>query len=368
MICTNCKTQPIIKPLVGCKKTNPVDTDKKVIALLELTNSPASEQENLILQSINFYWFNDPSLPKFPVIDTQGTLQKTIEALTKYYNLGYRIFFGMNRSTILEGVLMWFEYHPDAIGISLTSAASSLAVPKNIYRMVTDISTILTVIPTQIENANNIYYIYTEGELITEDLLTVLQNNPTTASKLRTYPVSGSYNVSDIQTFFDTYSPSSDDIVLLGLFDTDNYIQLYNIGLTFPGTQYTLVGTIPLISSFLGTAGVELDNKYFYVESIFPNTSILWRKNLAALIQKYGSFVSSGNLINALIMIGRLKKKESIQTLASHLGVLEFNSVTKDLKYPSYIVLKYELSVNDYVKSYLTFVDPLLGPFSATFP
>lgn len=367
MICTNCKTQPVIKPLVGCKTQKGDNLDKKVIALLELTNSPASQQENLILQSINFYWLNDPLLPKFPVIDTQGTLQKTIEALTKYYNLGYRIFFGMNRSTILEGVLMWFEYHPDAIGISLTSGASSLAVPKNIYRMVCDISTILTAIPTQIQNANNIYYIYTQNELITEDLLNVLQTNPTTSGKLRTYPVSGPYNVSDIQTFFDTYSPTSNDIVLLGLFDTDNYIQLYNSGLTFPGNQYTLVGTLPLITSFSGTAGVVLDNKYFYVDGIFPNTSILWRKNLEVLIQKYSSFVSSGNLINTLILIEKLKKKECIKTLGSHLGVLQFNSVTKDLQFPSYVVFKYELSVNDYVKSYVTFVDPLLGSFSATF-
>ena len=111
----------------------------KTIALLELTSSPIEIPDNALAKTFKYYWDKKkyPSLPfnPFPIANTFGLLEKTLELLDKYYTKGFRIFIGFNRSQILEGVLKWFDNHPDAIGISVNSSTSSLAIKKNIYRI-----------------------------------------------------------------------------------------------------------------------------------------------------------------------------------------------------------------------------------------
>ena len=110
----------------------------KTIALLEL-NGPYANIDNAVAKTFKYYWDKKkyPSLPfrPFPIANTSGLIGKTLELLDKYYAKGFRLFIGFNRSNILEDVLKWFDDHPDAIGISLNSVASSLSIKKNIYRI-----------------------------------------------------------------------------------------------------------------------------------------------------------------------------------------------------------------------------------------
>ena len=110
----------------------------KTIALLEL-NGPFSNIDNSLAKTFRYYWDKKkyPSLPfkPFPIENTSGLIEKTLLLLDKYYAKGFRLFIGFNRSNILENVLKWFDDHPDAIGISVNSIASSLAIKKNIYRI-----------------------------------------------------------------------------------------------------------------------------------------------------------------------------------------------------------------------------------------
>ena len=110
----------------------------KTIALLELTG-PNAPIDNALANTFKYYWDKKkyPSLPfrPFPIANTSGLIGKTLELLDKYYAKGFRLFIGFNRSNILEDVLKWFDDHPDAIGISLNSVASSLSIKKNIYRI-----------------------------------------------------------------------------------------------------------------------------------------------------------------------------------------------------------------------------------------
>jgi hypothetical protein len=70
------------------------------------------------------------SFKPFPIENTSGLIDKTLLLLDKYYAKGFRLFIGFNRSNILVDVLNWFDNHPDAIGISLNSDASSLSIKK----------------------------------------------------------------------------------------------------------------------------------------------------------------------------------------------------------------------------------------------
>jgi len=105
----------------------------KTIGLLELTG-PFSSLDITLDKTFKYYWNKKkyPSLPfkPFPIVNTVGLVSKNIELLDKYYAKGFRLFVGFSRSQIIEGVLSWFENHPDAIGISTRSNASFLAIKK----------------------------------------------------------------------------------------------------------------------------------------------------------------------------------------------------------------------------------------------
>ena len=77
----------------------------KTIALLELTGSYPSFDITLA-KTFKYYWDKKkyPSLPfnPFPIANTFGLLEKTLELLDKYYTKGFRIFIGFNRQMIYK--------------------------------------------------------------------------------------------------------------------------------------------------------------------------------------------------------------------------------------------------------------------------
>ncbi len=111
-----------------------------------------------------------------------------------------------------------------------------------------------------------------------------------------------------------------------------------------------------------------LSEKYFYVDNIYPNTSLLFRENKFYIQKKYGPEADPGNIANALKMIQYFIENKDIDNLASYSGTLEFDE-NNDLKYPSFLVQQYVKigPIKTFEKSYLTFNDPLLGRFNATF-
>ncbi len=378
MSCNTCKSfclckydckftpdKPVIPTPVPIKINTPRPNEMKALGLFEYE---ILELDRYLVDSIYFCWYQDPSLPRFPIVYTDGTVKKNIELLNHYYKLGYRYFIGFSRSTIASGVLAWFIKHPDAKGISITSGASSLAIPKNIYRMVPFLGTLLTPLFDQIQNASTIYYIYNKNELVSLDLLKILELDPNTKNKLKSYPIidDSSYNVNDLNNFFT--GAMSNDIVLLGIFQPDTYANLYNNGLSFPGDQFTVVGVALNLENLIEPSASILNKKYFYIDNIYPNTSLLFRENKFYIQKKYGPEADPGNIANALKMIQYFIENKDIDNLASYSGTLEFDE-NNDLKYPSFLVQEYVKigPVKTFKKSYLTFNDPLLGRFNATF-
>ncbi len=346
--------------LINHSLSTPITPNLKSIALLEFD----FDFDNTIRESIYYYWFQYPDLSKFPIVNTEGSNSLTLKYLDKYYKEGYRIFLGFNRSSVLNYVLYWFENHPDAIGISLQSTANSLNIQKNIYRLAPDDSNIYQLLLPILNISPKVYYIYSENELACLDFLTLLQSHSTI--DLYTYAVKSDLSnltVSDLQTFFS--SATSNDITILYLFNQQPYYDLYDSGLTFSGNQYDITSqNAPII---LGSAKSILNDKLFLIQNIYPNTSYLWRKNADYLTLQKETSSNSGSLLNGMKMISYLEKYENILTFGSYLGILQFNSTTRDLLYPSYLTVVYKEIEDGFEKLNITFNDPLLGTFEATF-
>ncbi len=364
MTCNCCKKKCYCKQnYIICPPVPPPIEERKAIALLEFGQLSGDEY---LVDSIYFTWYQDNSIPKFPIIKTNGTIENNIELLNKYYNEGYRYFLGFSRSTILAGVLQWFLDHPDTKGISLTSGSITLAVPKNVYRLITTLYNLIPIINFYSKESNNIYYIYNENELISQDLKTLLENDPLTKDKLKLYPIinDSSYNVPDLTNFLS--GSSSNDIILLGIFQPTLYSDLYNQGLTFDGNQYTVVGIVLNVNEFQEPCASLLDRKYFNIDNVYTNTSLLYRENLDYLVNKYGTDASNGNIQNALKMIQYFLLNKNINYLGSYNGTLQFDA-NNDLKYDSYLITQYIKDLNSLNKYAIYFDDPLLGKFEATF-
>ena len=106
---------------------------KKTVALLELSGQQSQfadrEVRDTLLFAQRYLQY------QFPIVDTSGDVATTLSLLDQYYQQGYRIFIGFNRSTLLQSVSDWFLSHPDAIGISLLSTAPSLKSISNVIRL-----------------------------------------------------------------------------------------------------------------------------------------------------------------------------------------------------------------------------------------
>ena len=140
----------------------PVPGKMKSVFLLELTNGLVSKTDNIFKNTADYYWDNYPQeFTKCPIVDTQGILSINLQLLDEYYNLGFRYFVGFTSSNIMQGVLQWFDFHPDAVGFTNYGNADILSIPKNIYRIKPSnyyrLSSILTEINNAIINNGNIY-------------------------------------------------------------------------------------------------------------------------------------------------------------------------------------------------------------------
>jgi hypothetical protein len=341
-------------------KLNNLKITGKPIALLELTKSPI-DIDQILNDSLYFYWNQDNTLPKFPIIDTGSTITNTLKLLDIYYNKGYRIFLGFSRSTILAGVNNWFKDHPDTVGFSATSRSSLIIKSSNLYQLnYTEELLIKSLIP-ELENSETLYYIYTEGELLALEYLFYLENNPKINLKTLVIKRDGSNLTLPVLTEFLNGS-TSNDITLIVLFNVQQkYFDLYNEGLFFGGLQYYTFGGLPQLT---GESQTILDNKLINVQPFFPNTSLLYRKNIEFLTKRYKNFQQSFGILHALRIFKNLLDKKSISLLGADNGILEFNE-KNSIKYDSLLLLIYKKDVNNFVKYKIEFDDPLLGAFFA---
>ena len=66
-------------------------------------------------------------------------------------------------------------------------------------------------------------------------------------------------------------------------------------------------------------------------------------------------------------MINYFLQGKNIKLLGSYSGVLQFDPITKDIMFPSYLKRVYKKEVDNFIKYSIIFDDPLLGNFDAQF-
>jgi hypothetical protein len=332
----------------------------KTIALLELTGSYAPI-DNALAKTFRYYWdrkckYNLP-FKQFPIVNTGGFLNKTLILLDKYYAKGFRVFIGFSRSQILDGVLKWFENHPDAIGISPRSDASSLAIKKNIYRMLINVK---AGIKEQLlfnirENPSlSIYCAYIKDDAYSQDYYDYFKNQPIIKERL----IGCEFINNPTRKELDKYliNSKSSDFLINGMSNVQ-LLSLFNSPNTpiKPYTYDTYGGILPDLTT------IQADNlkdnfAFFNYEGI--NTSLLWRKGLEDLTIKNFSKVG----FDTLQAQNYLYVKKSPDLLEGASGVLQFNPVTKDRKYIN--ITRFNFTIEKkYIINSIIFDDPLLGNF-----
>jgi hypothetical protein len=332
----------------------------KTIALLELTGSYAPI-DNVLAKTFKYYWdrkckYSLPFKP-FPIVNTEGLIEKTLILLDKYYAKGFRLFIGFNRSQILGDVLKWFDNHPNAIGISPRSTASFLAIKKNIYRMNIDEK---KGVKEQLlfnikENPSlSIYCIYIKDDTFSQDYYNYFKNQPIIKERLIGCPVGKEPSREELDKYL-VNSTKSDFLIngmsnvqLLSLFNTPNTS-------IKPYTYDQYGGILPVMTT---TQADNLKGNYAFFLSRGINTSFLWRKGLEDLTIK--NFSITG--FDTLQVQNYLSMKKSPDFQEGAAGVLQFNPVTKDREYIN--ITRYNFTIEkQYVLNSIIFDDPLLGNF-----
>jgi hypothetical protein len=346
-------------PVPKIKIMPPSGMTKKAAALLELTGGYI-EGDRRILQTLYYIWSTTNNFIQFPIYDTEGRIDKTLALLDSCYSKGIKLFYGFSRSTVLAPVINWFKEHPDAIGISASSSANSLSIPKNIYRLqIVDsyaIESINFALENTINNGGRIFYVYSANELASDNALNILKNNYG-AENIIEYPVlSDKSNLTqvDLQNFYSTNNVSAIDTVVVYLFISDQsevYLNLFDSNLIIPASQYEMtLGGYPKINS----STTSLNGLYNVLVLQNVTNSALWDScNQNLKLEQFSS-----NTVNALYMLTQFSKNNSEYTLGSYDGTLQFNEF-KDIKYGS--ITNYLYNNGTFNDTYIYCADPLYG-------
>jgi hypothetical protein len=332
----------------------------KTIALLELTGSYAPI-DNALAKTFKYYWdrkckYSLPFKP-FPIVNTEGFIEKTLILLDKYYAKGFRLFIGFNRSQILGDVLKWFDNHPNAVGISPRSTASFLAIKKNIYRMNIDEK---KGVKEQLlfnikENPSlSIYCIYIKDDTFSQDYYNYFKNQPIIKERLIGCPVGKEPTREELDKYL--VNSTKSDFLLNGMSNVQ-FLSLFNSPNTSikPYIYDQYGGILPVMTT---TQADNLKGNYSFFLSRGINTSFLWRKGLEDLTIK--NFSITG--FDTLQVQNYLSMKKSPDFLEGSAGVLQFNPVTKDREYIN--ITRYNFTIEkQYVLNSIIFDDPLLGNF-----
>ncbi len=358
-----CKCNNIQKECsCSCSELIPIPhlpiVDLKTVALLELSGT--SIDGNLKLTFEYYFNNNKEQFKSFPIVDTEGKIERTIHYLNLYYGLGYRIFIGFNRSSILLAVKPWFDLHPKAIGISPSSTSPTLNIPKNIYRISPSDDNILSNIRLSeyFLSRRKIFYVYSKGELSTETVLALLLN-PLSPVKDKIVPIGilpDSSNINDVQTTYlaNNYNPLLDATTLY-LFvgsQRNNFINLFTpVFIPLPTFDISL-SSFP---TFTGAQQLIWNNLYFSYQNINLSTSPLWRIGYETLKNLY-----SVRGLNTLQLNNFLKTRKSLEELSNYAFVQQFNE-NKDTEYFSYSGFNYK--DNDWKPASVFVKDPIFGTF-----
>jgi hypothetical protein len=330
---------------------------KKAVALLELTNG-AYENDNGILRTLYYYLTKTNIFIDMKIYNTNGDKDTTLRLLEECYQEGIRIFLGFSRSTMFSFVLEWFNLHNDAIGVSLSSSANSLAIPKNMYRLqIVDsymLDSITVPLNDSIQNQGKIFYIYSKYELAAQEVLSQLINTYTEKNIISYAVYSDNLTHELVSDFYSINNITENDSVIVYIIeniDRQTYVNLFNT-LYIPAKQYDILAFgYPEIDSSITNL-----NDLYYLLIIENITSCeLWDQGFKEIQSK--DFQT--NTLNGMHLITQLSKNLNKYSLASYNSCLQFNE-NNDIKYGGITSYLYN-KTSGFVKKNVYTNDPIYG-------
>lgn len=302
----------------------PVYSDK-IVALLDFDDVVDQRVKN----TLEYYFDNVPSFTRFIIDNTGGSVDKTLELLNNYYSKGFRYFIGFNQSVLLllpEGIMQWFNDHPDTTPISTNSSTSLLGYQKSLYRLTPSDSILSQLFITIITGEKNvIYFIYDPTFPQNQALLLYFALISEQTEKTIVYHEISNITLENINAIMNSIHAGQDAVIVVSMLGgTNTFYNTFDSTTPNPGYNFFELSVIPDITS-------EQAKNYFNGILFAPDianlsSSPLWRQGYNSLGEdKYNS-----KTLNAMIMAYTLESNEYITQLGSHDNTLIFNPITRD--------------------------------------
>lgn len=326
-----------------------------VVAVLELGDSPVDEDFSAAV-SLEYVMVREG----FPVeiVNGGGGLDNYINQLETWYRRGTRIFIGFSRSDLLAGVLPWFEQHPDAIGISMYSTATSLSIPKPIIRLTPSDDLLVTFLSSFIAERYTSYLIlYDQDEIVSTDLFRLLSNS-LPADRTIASPAQPDVNPQEIVQLISQLGEGS-VIIPLYLSDRGGFRDLLTQSFTSVPDIIDPIGVFPLFSY----EGQTLFNGKYY--------TIAFRNQLALALREMETTLSNNFVVNAydavsiardLIQVRPDNPYTHIDHMLGFNGLLELNT-NNDRRFGTYV--PYVFANRRWVPQFIWSFTPELGRYEA---
>ena len=345
----------------------PPPAETKIAAILDFDDNVYNQP---IIQTLNYYFDTVPRFYRFPIVNSGSNISNLINLLDEYYAKGFRYFYGFSTTTILLGVLDWFNKHPDAQGVSGYSRLFT-GQPSSVFRIQPQQD--ITITSIQLVNEYDaVFYIYNNtnpsfpvrGEYLKEKCESL-------GIPYYSYPVN---SISEITTddFVNNTMSQIQDIIAtngyqkvsitsaMGIWQ-DTYYDTFVFGTTIAPDNadfYNLTGFLPTITESL--AQEYFRNVPLYgITTANLNSSPLWRQGLDSLGEQYFSTIT----LNIMELLYKLDDVNGYTNeLGSYADSIIFDLVTRDQLYESVLYSLYSVN-NIFVPSIVYYTDPDLNLF-----
>ncbi len=303
----------------------PVYSDK-IIALLDLNYVV----DIRVQKTLEYYFDNVSTFTRFMIVNTGGTVEGTLSLLNEYYIKGFRYFIGFNQTALLDqGILQWFNDHPDTTPISTDSSSASLSYQKSMYRLTPVSSELLQLYSTIIAGNKDVLYFIYDSTLPQNQLLVyyLQQISQQTGKTVVFKPIDGEANITieNINTIMGSI-PSGENAVIVAsmLTGTNKFYNTFNS--TTPACPYSFY-ELSVVPEITADQAKTYFNMILFVPDIANlSSSPLWRQGYESL----GQLNYDSRTLNAMIMAYTLVANGYVDQLGSHDNSLIFDPVTRD--------------------------------------
>lgn len=329
----------------------------RIVAILNFNERIYDEP---IIKTLNYYFNTVPRFYRFPIVNTEGDTNKLLSLLDEYYAKGYRYFLTATLTPALLSVQNWFNFHPEAQGVSSVSKLLSLAAPKSVFRMQYPNTIEITTSEIVSEKYDSIFFIYNSSNQATSFWDTYLF----ALCKERRLPYYSkavpNISIIDDTDFVNNTMLEINNIIINNNYKNpsitnalaefqDNYYNKFIFRITaLPpnSTFYNINVFLPRINSMF--AQLYFENTKLYAQTAGNlGTSPLWRQGQTEL----GTDNFSQTTLNAMELLYKLDNANGYSSeIGSYSDSLIFNFITRDQIYESYVYNLYTTN-NQFIPS-----------------